>query len=264
MLLGLVQGLTEFFPISSSGHLVLGELLLGVDLHDERGAAVEVALHGGTLAAVVVFVWRDIWSLTRALFVAGEPDRAPKLRLVRALIVGSIPVGVVGMLFGDELETLFGDPVVAGFGFLITGALLIVSARVRGGARTAESVSTLDALLIGSAQLLAVTPGVSRSGSTIVAGMARGLTPREAGRFSFLIAVPVTAGAFLLKLPDILGIPRDELIALGLGALVAFASGLASLRFLVILLTRGRFAAFAWYVVPLGLATLLLAGSAPR
>lgn len=241
---------------------MLGEWLLGVDLHDTQGAALEVALHAGTLLAVLMFVWPDLVALLRAV-TAREPDgpaRQDARRLLRAVVLASIPAGIVGVAFGPALERLFASPVVAGVGFLVTAAVLIASARLsHRQARTAPSLRPAEALLIGVAQLIAITPGISRSGSTIVSGMALGLTPAEAGRFSFLMAIPVTGGAALLKARAILATPVDQRGALLLGVVVAFVSGFFALRFLVMLLRRGRLSAFAWYVLPLGVLTLWLA-----
>ncbi len=265
MLLGLIQGLTEFLPVSSSGHLVLCEKFLGLDAELARGATVEVVLHAGTLLAVLVFLRADLLLLGRALFRPArvpEEQRRPARRLVAALAVATLPAALLGLLFQDAIEALFESPFAVASGFLITGVLLALSGRCAAGARDAAEIGLGRAFLIGLAQAIAMVPGISRSGSTIVAGMALGLRGPAAGRFSFLLAIPVVSGAAILKTPEIASGPPAETGALLAGALAAFLSGLAALFLLSLLLRRGRLYAFAWYVFPLALAAFVLAARA--
>ncbi len=264
ILLGILQGLTEFFPVSSSGHLGLGELLLGVHLDDDSGATLEIALHFGTLFAVLVFLRRDLMRVILPIVSRGA-DAAERTRAWRVvLLIGtaSLPAAVVGLLFEERIEALFAAPWIIGGGFLVTGVVLVLSRRLVAGTRSAHEASLGDAILIGCAQVIAMVPGISRSGSTIVAAMGLGLRPDEAGRFSFLMAIPVIGGATLLKARDILGASADERLALLLGVIAAFLSGLVALRYLTLMLRRGSLFAFAYYVIPLALVTFYVAGRA--
>lgn len=263
-MLGVLQGVTEFFPVSSSGHLGLAEILLGIDGDAGGGAGTEVALHVGTLLAVFVFLRHDLRRLLAApLGRGGGPEEvADARRLLVALAVATLPAAVVGLAFEEQIERLFGSPWVLGAGFLATGALLVLSRALRGGDRAAPRIGLLAALLVGCAQTVAMVPGISRSGSTIVAAMALGLAPAEAGRFSFLMSIPVIGGAALLKAGDILAAPADELVALLAGVAAAFCAGLLALRYLTLMLRRGRLFAFAFYVIPLGLFALYVASRA--
>ncbi|MBI4880637.1 MAG: undecaprenyl-diphosphate phosphatase [Planctomycetes bacterium] len=262
MLLGVIQGLTEFLPVSSSGHLMLCEKLLGLDAEQARGATVEVALHAGTLLAVLVFLRADLLLLARALFLPARVPlaaRRPALRLLASLGIATLPAAVLGLLFQDAIEGLFSMPWAVGCGFLVTGLLLVLSGRCAAGRRGAADGGLWRAFLIGCAQAVAMVPGISRSGSTIVAAMALGMRGPEAGRFSFLLAVPVVSGAALLKAGEIASGPPAQTAALLAGALAAFLSGLAALSLLSLLLRRGRLSVFAWYVFPLALAALFAA-----
>lgn len=262
VILGLVQGLTEFLPVSSSGHLVLFGAILGIDSHEESGAAVEVALHAGTLFAVVLFLRADLIRLCQAVLTPGKSMDPEERRTARALFVGlivaSIPAAVVGLTWGDEIEAMFGNPRIAGVGFLITGVLLLLSKRAW-TAPARETPTIGGAFLVGLFQTLAMIPGISRSGSTIFAGMSRGLSSTDAGRFSFLMAIPVIAGATVLKADEILGTPADERAALAVGVASAFVSGLLALKILSLMLRRGSLHKFAYYVIPLGVIVLVFA-----
>lgn len=264
IVLGIIQGLTEFFPVSSKGHLALGERLLGVDLHTSDELATEIALHVGTLLAVALFVWRDVAMLVKLPMQATSPAAAPARSLLVRMVIATIPAAVVGLLFKDRLEPTYSDPRFAGAGFLVTATALLVARRIRHGEATATSQTLLSALLIGLAQMCALLPGVSRSGSTIVAGLAVGLARPEAGRFSFLIALPITAGAILLEAPAVLELPRDQLGAVGIGILASFVTGLFALRFLIRMLRNDTFWRFAWYLIPLGVWALLGLPGAPQ
>lgn len=262
-LLGLVQALTEFLPVSSSGHLVLGKALLGVKT--AGGAAFEVAVHFGTLLSVMVLFRRDIAELTRAAFaVARAPASAarawredPRVAEGVAIVLGCVPAGVIGILFEERLEAAFSDPRLVSAALLFTGAVLLATRF----ARPAQRPITLSvALAIGVAQALAILPGISRSGSTIAAALFLGVDRLSAGRFSFLLSVPVILGATLLKARDLLADPpgADVLGALAIGAAVSFVAGLGALALLMRLLRGGRFADFGWYCLAVGAAGLML------
>jgi len=250
-LLAVVQGATEFLPISSSGHLVVVAALLspdgttkGLDIVD-----VNIVLHGGTLASILVYYWRRVW------WLLGR-DR----RMVGLLAVGSIPAVVLGvpmMKFGSEF--LLGSPLVAGFLLPVTGLLLIWASRAPAGTIAYTDVSYRSAFLIGISQAAAILPGLSRSGATISAGLRLGLSRESAATFSFLLAIPVIAGGCAL---EVLSLLKQATFTtppsyLALGAGVSFLVGLISLVWLIRLLQQGHIQRFAWWCIPLGLAVII-------
>ena len=259
LLLAVVQGLAEFLPVSSSGHLVLGRSLLELE---EAGLAFDLALHAGTLVAVLAAYWRDVLGLLRDL-VAG------RWRLLVWLAVASLPAGLLGILGRPLFEEASTSARAAGSGLLLT-ALLLTLGQVASGRRSqeadaseaaAEGVPPLwTALVIGGAQALALWPGVSRSGSTIAVGLLLGLRGVEAARLSFLMSLIAVGGATLLDLPDALesGFGPVTAAQVGWGALVAAVVGLLSLRLLLLFLRRLRLAPFALYTGALGVVTLLV------
>jgi undecaprenyl-diphosphatase len=250
VLLGFVQGLTEFLPISSSGHLVLAERWFGLN---PPGVLLEAMLHWGTLAAVVVVFRKDITSLALSLRGRGSVERRKE---VGFLIAGTVPLLVVALVLREAVETAFTSVATVGVGLLVTSLALGLGtlARVRA---TRSAIRFPDALAVGLAQAAAVFPGVSRSGSTISAGMAMGLTSAQAVRFSFLLSIPALFGAGLLPLLEALRMsgsrPWLEIVA---GALCAFGSGWLALRVVLSLAQRGRFWVFAVYCFLLGAGVL--------
>lgn len=253
-LLALLQGLTEFLPVSSSGHLVLAQAALGME---EAGLALDVSLHLGTLLAVVVVYRKALLKLLQGA-LRGE-WREPLF-----LVVGSVPAGVVGVFFGDVVEGLFHSARAASIGLFVTAAMLLVgeSARRRHRAAGAKPrAMTLGiAVAIGCAQALAVVPGISRSGSTIALGLLCGLAPKQAARFSFLLSLPAILGAAVLKLPDAAqaGFGGDPGLVIW-AALFAGFVGWGALRMLLAFLGRGAFGWFAVYCVALGVGGLVFA-----
>lgn len=276
VVLGLLQGLTEFLPVSSSGHLVIVPYLLG---WDSPPLAVDVALHGGTLLALLVYFAGDIWYLVTRTFgigvvVAGEAAHAR--RTVLLLAIGTVPAVAVGATLGGPVEDAFTRPRLAGALLLVTALLLYAAERVRrtraaraaGGAaddpavdpgRDEGTVGVIDAGVVGLFQALAVLPGISRSGATIAGGMFRGLAREGAARFSFLLSIPVVAGATAWQLPD-LGAPGGTgafsgiELATAVGA--AALSGLWAMRYLLRLVTRRDLLGFARYAAFFGVLTV--------
>lgn len=244
LVLAVVQGLTEFLPVSSSGHLVIGSALMGIDAEVLDVAEVTIALHLGTLLAIVVYYFR------RVVRLLGR-DR----RLVPLLVVGTIPAVIVGLPIERWFESVLESPLIAGLMLIATGCLLLGLRRlvVRGGRDTDLSVS--DAWWIGVFQAAAVLPGLSRSGSTIFAGIWRGLKPQDATTFSFLLAIPAIAGAGVLKVASMCAdgtTPDTPLGTLLLGIAVSFAVGLLALVWLVRWVERGKVWWFAWWCLPVG------------
>lgn len=275
VLLGLVQGLTEFLPVSSSAHLTAAEALLGVKSPPLLSA---VGLHCGTLLAILVVFWRELWAIAadgmRGSWIylrqGGSKDvlqKAPLFGTAAAIVVGTIPAGVAGVLLHEKFERAFGSLTASG-GFLMLTGLLLLASRLAPKPKT-DRVAPLRGFLIGIAQAVAILPGISRSGSTIVAGCMLGVDRRVAGRFAFLLAVPALAGAALLEvllnrqaLFASTPAAKDSLIqvgALAAGALVAAVVGTICLIVLLRIIERGRLHWFAAYCLPAG-AAMVVAG----
>lgn len=267
LILGLVQGLTEFIPVSSSAHLVLVPWALN---WDRPGLLFDTMLHWGTLVAVLSYFWRDWIAIVRGFLrslttpgpwrnVAGGRLADPNSRLAWGIILGTIPAVILGFLFKDFFENLFETPIaVAGF-LLVTAALLIASEWLGRRMRDLSALNLPDALAIGLAQAAAIAPGISRSGATIAAGLGRGLTREAAARFSFLLSTPAIVGAGLLQILDALSgsgaaLPLATIIT---GFVAAAVSGYLCIKFLLAYLRRGRLYVFAAYCAILGVAVLL-------
>lgn len=265
IILGIIQGLTEFIPISSSAHLIVVPWLFGWSDQNIGSLAFDVALHLGTLTAVLWFFWADWRRLLRAGIasirerqIGADPDR----RLAWLLIIGCIPGGIIGALVESKVEALFHQPnqphqPIAMFAMAaviaLAGAAMLLADRLARHLRGITSIGLRDALIIGTCQALAVFPGVSRSGATITAGLALGLERPAAARFSFLLSAPIIAGAGLKSLWDILEALRGgematssvSLFLIGLGA--AAISGYFCIRFLLQYLQRHSIAIFTYY-----------------
>jgi undecaprenyl-diphosphatase len=253
ILLGLVQGLTEFLPVSSDGHLAVIGHIAGVRT---PGVFVEVALHVATLGSILVVYGGRFWRLALGV-LRRQPD---DLRYAGLLLIGMIPAGIVGLLLEDLIARAFDSLLAAGIGFLVT-ALALWSTRNRGAALEGATRPTpRGALVIGLAQALAPLPGVSRSGMTIASGLWVGLGAVAAADFSFLMAIPLIAAAGLLEARHASAdLAQIGVVPLVVGALVAFASGVFAIRFLVAMLRRGRFYVFAPYCVAIGVLTIVYA-----
>lgn len=260
--LGVVQGATEFLPISSSGHLVLFQNLMGFH---EPELLLDTSLHIGTLLAVVIYFRRDLARLVgefRDLIAPGpEASSLPPLRerlggaLLTWVIVGNIPTALIGVGFRGPLENLFGSVPLVGAMLLVTGLLLILTRVVPG--RRVRRLGLLAALAVGTAQGLAIVPGISRSGATIACGLLIGLDRELAARYSFLLSVPAIVGALMLQLVagEASGPGVPVLIA---GGITAGVVGLLALKLLMGMVRRGRLSWFAPYCWALGLAVILL------
>lgn len=272
VVLGVVQGLTEFLPISSSGHLVLFESLLGVEL---PGITFEVVAHAGTLLAVMFVYWQDVRRLFNGMFRGGRSGGYADRRLLLLVVLGTVPAVVVGLAIKPYLTAIFGSLILVAYGWIITAALLLVAdRRLRMNLDAAESShNDPDAGLtvgrvaaIGAVQALAIWPGISRSGSTITAGLLLGLDRQTAARFSFLLAMPAIAGGVVLDLGNIwrevsgggAGGTGAGILALLAIFVAAALSGYAAIRFLLRTLQRGRLSGFALYCLILGVLTLII------
>lgn len=258
ILLGVVQGLTEFLPISSSGHLILVPWLLG---RTPGGLTFDVALHLGTLAVLLGYFWRDWLQLIGGLVqaVRGRPDG--RVRLLALLVVGTIPASVVGLAGERIIEEHLRSPYLAAALLASVAVLFLVAERGAAQRRLLKDVGLVDVLLIGCAQATALVPGVSRSGITIVAGLALGLRRDEAARFSFLLATPAIAGAGLLRARTLAsdGIAADEWGVFAAGFLAAALVGLVAVAWLLSYLRRRSLAVFAYYRLALAALIVVLA-----
>ena len=245
LLLGIVQGLGEFLPISSSGHLIVVPWLLG---WPEHGLAFDVALHLGTLVAVLVAFAADWWRLGASFLrggLRGAPFAEPDGRLLGLLALASVPGGVAGLLLEHTAETLFRAPGLVALTMAAMGAVLFAADRRATGTGDARGVSVAHALLIGTAQALALIPGVSRSGATISAALLLGYRREEAARFSFLLATPITAGAALLKVPKLFHAGDTSGVLVGVIAAAVF--GLLSIRVLLAYVRTRDYRPFVYY-----------------
>lgn len=263
ILLGIVQGLTEFLPVSSSGHLQILPYLFGLD---PGPLAFDVAVHLGTLAAVVAYFWSDLWTLAVDSLGRGGPVRTRAARReVVLLAVATVPAAVIGFVIADSFEDRFGDPRVAAVMLFVTAALLLGAERLytRREAAGTTTATRREAISMGFAQALAILPGISRSGATIATGMATGMTRAAAARFSFLMSIPVILGAFIVELPNLnsaalagTGYTVPDVVA---GTVAAAVSGYLAVRLLMRLVTNDTLRGFAWYVIGLGAVTLVAA-----
>jgi len=267
VLLGLVQGVAEFLPISSSGHLAIAEQLLNLQGASNVPEFFDVLLHLGTLVAVFIAYWDDIRDMIVELF-AGIGDLAhhstpnpvpPARRLILLIIVGTLPLFVM-VPFRHFFSSLGDNMYFIGGALIFTGILLFVSDRVHHGRKTEKTATMLDALLVGIGQAVALCPGISRSGMTITTGCFAGFERKFAVRFAFLLSIPAVIGANILSLKDAIdaGIDWASVPAYLVGVAVAAVSGYACIRLLRYIADKGRFGAFAYYCWAVGALTLAL------
>ena len=245
--LGIVQGLTEFLPVSSSGHLIILPWLAG---WEDPGATFDVALHMGTLLALAAFFWRDWLNILREW-------RKPMLWLI---VLGCIPAAVFGYKYEKYFDTVFHSPLIVGIFIMAMGILMGIAEKFSRKAAELDSMNWKKSLFIGCAQVFALMPGVSRSGITITAGLASGFKRESAARFSFLLAMPITAGAGLLKLVHIVhhGIVRGELSSFAVGILLSAVVGFLAIKYLLRHLQQHTLNIFVWYRLVLGAVVLII------
>ena len=267
VILGLVQGVAEFLPISSSGHLSIFQIFFQLADVEHDHMFFDVLLHLGTLVAVFVAYRKDIAELLREFFSmvhlrrlpAGQKPDVPARRMILMIIIATLPLFLV-LPIKDHVESLYKNTFFIAFALFLTGALLFISDRMPRGSKNASNATMLDALLVGLAQAVAVVPGLSRSGTTISAGMARGFDRTYAVKFSFLLSIPAVLGANLLSIVDAVqaGIDTSLLPVYLVGVLVAMVSGYAAISLLRYIARKGRFGGFAYYCWGAGLVTLIL------
>jgi len=246
VILAVIQGLTEFLPVSSSGHLALAGMVMKVPDGD---ITFEIVVHLGTLMAVIAVYRRDLTQLISGVF----QRKKVSLSAAGLLIVGSIPAAVAGFLLMDSIESVFGNPVIVSLMLLVTGSVLFSTKYVKNGKRNLPTIT--GSLIIGISQAIALLPGISRSGLTISTGLFAGISREKAARFSFMLSIPAIAGAAAVKLGDVGSSGIDYLILIA-GFVISALTGYIALKILLRFLSAGKFSIFAWYCWLLGLTGL--------
>ncbi|MGI9585556.1 MAG: undecaprenyl-diphosphate phosphatase [Acidimicrobiia bacterium] len=244
---GIIQGLTEFLPVSSSGHLVLIPALLdrpGPDL------ATSAMLHLGTLGSVLVYYRKDVTAMAKF-------DR-PARRLITIIVIGTIPAVILGLAFETRIEDFVANPMAVAAMLIVTGVVLLGTTLLRLGDRRIDDISPSDSLLIGLAQATALVPGISRSGMTISMGLARGVERSDAARFAFLLGIPVIAGAGLLQVVEVISAGESIPSEVWVGMAAAGLSGYAAIAILLRLLSKVGLAPFGIYCVAFGVFSLIV------
>ncbi len=264
LILGVIQGLTEFLPVSSSGHLIIFQRLFGLE---EPDMLFNVSAHVGTLLAVVVIYWRDIWSIAVNLFknsfllLTKKIDAHgfwanPDARLGLMIIIGSVPTAIIGLFFHTSAKAVFSSMILVGCALLVTGTVLIATKFIQQKSSKQTPSGLKEALIIGTVQGLAVIPGISRSGSTIAAGLFSGLDRETAARYSFLLSIPAIVGAELISLKDAFESGRSLDLSIIAGTAAAFIIGCIALLLLIKLVKQGRLYLFAPYCFFAGVASI--------
>jgi undecaprenyl-diphosphatase len=247
IVLGAVQGLGEFLPISSSAHLILTPWLFG---WEDQGLAFDIALHWGTLLAVVVYFRKDLWHIVLGFVHSLFPSTRdlinnPYQKLSWLLIVATIPAAVIGKLFEHQVETAFRNPILISVTLSIVGIILLLADKYGAKLKTLSNLKWGNALLIGLAQAIAIIPGISRSGGTIIAGLSQGFTRQDAAKFSFLMSVPIILGAGVLKIPDIVQIENHLQVLVGFISSAVF--GFLAIKYMLRYIANRSFVVFTWY-----------------
>lgn len=264
IIIGIVQGLTEFLPISSSAHLIFIQELLGAE---QANLAFDVLLHFGTLIAVIGYFYKDIIEMIKAFFSSiadifrrrfrqgFKEDQYKKLAWM--IIIGTIPVAIVGVLFNSQIEAAFHTLTIPAFFLLITGLLLYTSQRINVGSRNIEKTGIKDSIIVGIGQALAIIPGLSRSGTTISSGLYLGFDKEFAAKFSFLLAIPAILGATVVQLKDITTGLDVNMTAYVFGFLAALVSGYLAISIVLKLIKERNLDIFAYYCWIVGAAILI-------
>ncbi len=267
LILGIIQGVAEFLPISSSGHLSIAQNLLGLGVEGTDDVFFDVLLHLGTLAAVFVAYWTDIREMILEFFrmigdVAGgrTPGKVPPARqLILLIVVGTLPLFLI-LPIKDMVEGLYANTFFVGGALLVTGLLLYLCDQVRKGRKNERTATLADVLVVGAGQAIATCPGISRSGMTICMGCFRGMERRFAVRFAFLLSIPAVLGANILQIFDVAeaGVDWSLLPSYLLGVAAAALSGYLSIRLVRMVADKGKFGAFAYYCWAAGAITVVL------
>lgn len=257
--LGLVQGLTEFIPVSSSGHLVLAQKLFGITAAED--ISFEIFLHLGTLLAVFLYFYRPIWDMIKSLFIwrkdaIGE-SHAKNRMIILYLIIATFATGVLYLIFGDIFEAMYQLPRVVAAMLIITGVILYLSDMMKDTRIPQSNIGFIKSFLIGLAQGIAIIPGISRSGSTIAASVFCGMKRKDAAQFSFLLSIPAILGANLLSLREFQAIESAMWGKYIAGFIVSFVSGYLVIAFLIRLIQGGKLKYFSYYLWAVGLISIV-------
>ena len=264
--LGLVQGIAEFLPISSSGHLAIFQTFFHMENVEESQMLFDVLLHLGTLVSVCIVYRRDIvdvlkelWSILLGLCGKKTEKRIPVRRLILLVIISTLPL-VLAVLADDYIEALYSSTLFIGIALLCTGTMLFLSDKLASGRKTEKNATWVDAILVGIMQAVAVLPGISRSGSTITAGLVRGFDREFAVRYSFLLSIPAIVGANILKIGEAVkgGVGEGLFLPYAVGAIVAAVSGYFAIKLVKLLMDKGKFGRFSYYCWAVGLLTIIL------
>ncbi len=244
LILGTVQGLTEFLPVSSSGHLVILQHFF--TNFKQQGISFDVFIHLATLLAVIVYFHRDIMDILSL----------KNKKWISLVITGTIPAGIVGVLFKDRIEQMFSNLILVCFMLITTGIILFISDKCTNLTKSKEDITIFDAVIIGIFQAFAITPGISRSGSTIAAGIFRGVKRDVATRFSFILSIPAIFGAFILSLKDFTKLSQTDYLPYAAGFISAFIVGLLSLKMLTLIIKGKKLKYFSFYCWTLAITVL--------
>jgi len=256
VILGLVQGITEFLPISSSAHLTYFQKYLGID---KPQLSFTVFLHFATLLAILLFFRKDLWEILKGFRNIKGPKTNPSTRILFLLVIGSLPIAILGILLKDKIELIFSNIELVSLFLILTGILLYFGNRIRNVHKGVLETGIVDALIIGTAQAFAILPGISRSGVTIIFALFCGLQRKWAVKYSFFLAVPAILGATLIELPSVLPMLNFSTLTFYIaGAVAALFSGYWSLRVVLRFVQKSRLHYFAYYCVTLGLIVLFL------
>ncbi len=263
IIIGLVQGLTEFLPVSSSAHLIFAQQFLGIA---EPNLAFDVLLHAGTIIAVLAYFWKDIIQMILAFFESlinlargnflAEVKKDPYKKLTWLVIIGTIPVGLAGILFNEIIESLFTGISIPAFFLLITGCILYFSQRKNSGEVDLKNMTWKETIIVGCGQACALLPGLSRSGTTIATGLFLGLDKEFAAKFSFILSIPAILGAAVVQLKDVSGGNIDLFVWI-IGFIVAVISGYLAISFLLKLIKEKSLDIFAYYCWIVGIIILI-------
>ena len=263
ILLGAVQGFAEFLPISSSGHLALMQALMDFEQYNVNAVAFDLVLHLGTLVAVVIAFWDDVWTLITSFFSwVGDGFKVkniPSRRLIVLILIATLPL-VIGALIEGYVESAFDSTLFVGLALCFTAIMLWTAAKHNGGKKTEADAKYSDGLKVGLMQLIALFPGVSRSGSTICGGLFSGFQKDFAVRFGFLMSIPAVCGAVVFKLPDLMesGLGGDMLLPCIVGFVTAAVCGYLAIFTVKLLVKKDSFRWFAVYCLAAGLLTIIL------
>lgn len=263
IILGIIQGLTEFLPISSTAHLILAPWIFG---WDDPGLAFDVVLHLGTLTGIIAFFWKDFYSMLQGMFprmtVRKEYAGIEGIEGMVGwyIIIGTIPAGLAGLFLKDQIETVLRSPLIIAVTLIVFGLILLWAEAVGRKKRRMDHLNIIDAIVIGCAQAVAVIPGVSRSGITITAGLFRNLERAAAARFAFLLSTPIIMAGGLLSFVDVYkeGLPQDMFWPFVAGFAASAVSGFIAIKYLLLFLSKRKVNVFVYYRIVVGILILLM------